>query len=244
MADANTHPSGELAELALGVLEDWEAVPVREHLATCAVCRSEYEEMESAAALLPFGTEEATPPEHLRESILEAVAADPRQIRGAPTVIRRRPVFWWAAAAASALVVAAVSAFVGYAANAADSNDRAEVVVRAAARGDLELARAADGTATVTFVHAPGETQGFIWVENLPPLPEGKAYQAWFTPDLASFEPSAVFTAASGGAWLSAREPIEGFVAMGLTIEDAGGASTPSGAPFVVVMLEGSAKRR
>ncbi|MGD9932388.1 MAG: anti-sigma factor [Dehalococcoidia bacterium] len=244
MADANTHPTGELAELALGVLEDWEAVPVREHLATCAPCRVEYDEMESAAAFLPFGTEEATPPAHLRESILGAVAADPRQIRSAPTVIRRRPVFWWAAAAASALVVAAVSAFVGYAANQAESDDRAQVVVQAAASGNLKLARAADGAVSVTFVHAPSATQGFVWVENLPPLPAGKAYQAWFTPDLASFEPSAVFTAASGGAWLSATEPLDGFVAMGLTIEDAGGATTPSGAPFVVVMLEGSAKRR
>lgn len=238
------HPVSLLPELALGVLDEVEAAPVREHLHGCESCRKEFEEMERVAAMLPLGAEDATPPGHLRESILGRVAAESQPVLSIAAARRRRQMFWWAAAAGFALVVASVSAFVGYAANDRDGNDRAEAVVRAAARGDLELARAADGATTMTFVHAPGATQGFVWVENLPELPEGKAYQAWFTPDLATFEPSAVFTSASGGAWLDATGPIDGFVAMGLTIEDAEGASTPSGAPFLVVILEESARRR
>lgn len=246
MVDEHGHPESLLAELALGVLAEDEAVAVRHHVAACLSCRAEYEEMERVAALLPFGIEEAAPPDGLRQSILKQVASDAHQLRSTPVVLKRRPVFWWAAAAASALIVASVAAFVGYAASAGPDkgNDRAEQVVEAAARGDLELARAADGDVSMTFVHAPGAREGFLWVHDLPPLPSGKAYQAWFTPDLSTFEPSTVFTLASGGAWLKATGPLDGFVAMGLTIEDKDGADAPSSAPFIVVMLEGSAQRR
>src|SRR6185295_5089475 len=93
------------------------------------------------------------------------------------------------------------------------------------------------------LLRAPGAHDAFAWLQGLPALPAGKAYQAWFTKDGTTMEPSAVF-GASGGIWLPAASEIEDFVAMGLTIEDDGGAKAPTQAPFMVVPFKTTARRQ
>ena len=93
----------------------------------------------------------------------------------------------------------------------------------------------------MTLVRAPGHRDAFVWVENLPVLPAGKAYQAWFIRD-GKAEPSTVFRGGSGGVWVKAGDPIDRFASMALTIEDNGGVQKPSGAPFVAVELQKSVR--
>jgi hypothetical protein len=78
-------------------------------------------------------------------------------------------------------------------------------------------------------------------VNDLPALPAGKAYQAWFTKDGATFEPSTVFTNASGGIWIAAGDSVDAYAAMGLTIEDAAGVAAPTQSPFLVIELSKTA---
>jgi hypothetical protein len=110
-------------------------------------------------------------------------------------------------------------------------------VLQAAAQGTLSVARGESGGVTASFVRAPGQSEGFAWVQGMPALPEGKAYQAWFTRDMKHFEPSSVFDTASGGVWLPAAGPLSDYAAMAFTIEDDHGAQAPTGEPFVVVDL-------
>ena len=73
--------------------------------------------------------------------------------------------------------------------------------------------------------------------------PEGKAYQAWFTRDGASFEPSTVFSTRQGGVWLPATAALDQYAAIGFTIEDDAGAKQPTQAPFAVMPLQAAARR-
>ena len=166
-----------------------------------------------------------------------------------PVVEFRRPArLRWALSVAAAVVAVAVLAGVAGYAIAPDTNggsDRAGWLVEAAARGTLLVSRTGGGGGlTATFVSAAGEHEGFVWVEGLPELTAGKDYQSWFTRAGSSFEPSAVFKASTGGVWLDARSAVDEYAAIGFTIEDDGGADAPSQAPFVVIELSRSARRR
>jgi hypothetical protein len=99
---------------------------------------------------------------------------------------------------------------------------------------------ATNGGAWAAFVRAPGATWGYVWVDGLPALPSGKAYQAWLTRDGKTFEPSATFDVSKGGVWVWADAQLESYAGLGLTIEDAKGARTPSEEPFVKVAFDGS----
>lgn len=236
------HPIEYLPELALGVLPEAEAMPVRVHLARCESCRDEFDEMVLVAALLPLAAEDAEPSPTVKEGVLARVGREPRPI---PIARRARPVRWLpiaAAVAALAVIAGAVSA--GYLAGARSGDDPGEdaVYAEAAARGTLQTVAGSAGNARAVVVRAPGRSEAFAWVEGLPALAAGKAYQAWFI-DAGGAEPAEVFATPEGGVWLSAKRSIDDYTAIGLTIEDKGGAKTPSAAPFVTVELNKRAGR-
>ena len=72
------HPLDYLPELALGVLAEEEAMPIRTHLATCASCRAEFEVMNAAVRMLPFAVQEVEPPAGTRDGLMKRIAAEPR----------------------------------------------------------------------------------------------------------------------------------------------------------------------
>lgn len=263
------HPVDFLPELALGVLPAAEAAPIRQHMATCQPCRAEYEEMARVAQLLPLAAEEIEPTPAARERLFERLRDEPGRgvvaqapIGGPdePIVVSKesaegkivRPVRWrWAGAiAASAAAILVGGAALGYAFRGADDerlkdeNARQALVVEAAGRGDLRVAVGVSGGMRASVVRAPGSKEAFVWVEGMPALVEGKRYQAWFTKDGKTFEPSTVFANGQGGLWLPARDAVDSYAAMGLTIEDEGGATEPSSAPFVIVDLTRSVRVR
>jgi hypothetical protein len=238
-----------LPELALGVLPEDEAAEIRRVLDDCADCRAELETLKAAVDLLPAAVDLNEPSALVKEAVLRRVsteaapAARPAPLPVQPRVLR--PAWRWAGAAAAAIALGIVGGVAGYALrDSGGTGARETAVLEAAGRGDLLVARFNDGTMETALVHAPGERDAFIWVDNLPALPEGKAYQAWFTRDFEEFEPSAVFESPHGGRWVEAGSEVDGYIAMGLTIEDASGAEVPSDAPFVVVELEKSARTR
>jgi hypothetical protein len=251
MSDHATHPVDYLPELALGVLPEAEAAEIEAVVTACEECKEELRLLQSAVRVLPAAASPGEPSPLVRDAVLQRIRAEQLDATAAPAAraIREpanvvRPRWAWLGAAVAAAIAAIVAAGVGgYALRGGDSADARETaVVEAAGRGDLLVARFEDGGVETSLVRAPGESDAFAWVENLPALPEGKAYQAWFTRDGATFEPSDVFTASDGGTWLSADAAIDDYAAMGFTIEDKGGAETPSSAPFVVVELQRSAR--
>lgn len=246
MTEREAHPVDLLAELALGVLRESEAAPIRGHLAECESCREEYEEMERVARLLPFAVEDVEPSPTVKDGLMQRIASEPRPlVRPVKAIPRWR---WAGAIAASAAALVVAGGVLGAVLFGPDNgsleteNARQGTLVQAFAQGTAAMTSAEQSGSKTTLLRAPGAHEAFIWVSHLPQLPEGKAYQAWFIRD-GKAEPSTVFETGEGGVWIEASDAVERFAVMGLTIEDKDGAQTPSQAPFIAVDLNGSVMR-
>lgn len=249
------HPSELLAEFALGVLSERDAARVREYIAEDADAMAEVEEMLRVARLLPFAAEDREPANDLRPGLLERIAREPIALPHSSTSanvtpMRRRPAWLMPVAAAAAAFFVLAAGLGGYAlGNSGGDEDleaeagRQENLLVAVANGRAESAMTSDGNVQVAVVHEVGARDAFTWVQGLPALPDGKAYQAWFTQDMAEFEPGPVFETSAGGVWLTSGLELDRYAAMAFTIEDAAGVQQPTQAPFVVVPLDVTARR-
>ncbi len=250
MTDNEEHPLDYLPELALGVLSEAEAGPLRIHVSRCDMCRAEFDEMSRVARMLPLAAEDIEPSSTLKDSVFQRIADESKVLAFPLAGAVIRPRRWQVASAIAAAIglVLVIGGATGFALRGGgDSNlkrdsARQAAVVEAAARGDLRVAKMDQGTEHIALLRAPGATDAFAWVDGLRQLPEGKAYQAWFTSDLRNFEPSTVFKTSSGGAWLPASTAVDSYGFVGITIENEGGAKVPSSPPFMVVDLSKSAR--
>ncbi len=239
------HPLDYLPELALGVLAEDDAPRIREHLETCASCRDEYETMVRAARLLPFAMEELEPGPEVRAGLMDRIASEPRLLRPKRGWPRWQQL---TAIAAAAAVLVVVGGFAGAFLTGSDNslteeNGLQRTLVEAVAEGNARRETAEQDGATTALVYAPGSSSAFAWVQNLPTLPDGKAYQAWFI-ESGTARPSDVFSTSEGGVWVSSPGDISHFGAFALTIEDKGGATQPSQTPFMVLTLGTAASRQ
>ena len=239
----NEHPLEFLPELALGVLADDDAPGIREHLAGCLSCQAEYEIMAEAARILPYAVEDIEPAPELREGLMQRITTEPRPLRAGPAAPAWQR---FAQIAAAAAVLLAAGAFAGSKLWGGDNsdleaeNERSGAFVQAIAQGNARRNTAESGETKAMVVHVPGRTSAFAWVEGMPSLPSGKAYQAWFI-DGGGARPSTVFSAANGGVWLESPADVASFNAIGITIEDDEGVDSPSQNPFMVVPLNSTA---
>lgn len=248
MTEQNEHPVDLLPELALGVLTEGEAAELRAHLAACASCQAEHDELQRVARLLPFAAEDREPSAATKAAVMDRIATEPRPSPTRSNVIRPRwPVF--GAAAAAGLLLLALGGFGGWLLGSDDTSDledqleRQQVVVNAAADGTLRTASAASGDARATLLTVPGSPDAFVMMSNPPELEAGKRYQAWFIRG-ATPEPGEVFEDASG-VWLRAEDgTLDDFGAVAFTIEDEDGAQRPSQDPFMVIEVGTAARAR
>jgi anti-sigma-K factor RskA len=74
MKCAEIHPN--VAAFALGELEDEETAEIQRHLASCAGCQSELEELEKVNRVLEAAPPPAVPPAYLKGEILSRVRAE------------------------------------------------------------------------------------------------------------------------------------------------------------------------
>ena len=268
LTEPQEHPVEFLAELALGVLPEGEATPVRLHIETCETCATEFAEMTRVTALLPYAAQEVAPSDQVRQRLFDRIAAEPkggaaatstattpteplkfgRAVTGntSPTPIRRWAIF--AAMAAGLLLFAA--GIGGFWIGSGSSNDKSNndvkryaSIVESAARGTLAIDTAEAGAAHVRVMRSPGSNEAYAWVEGLPSLPSGKVYKAWYIQG-GSISPSTAFTASEGSVWLPAPGRVDQFGQMGITIESDKDAKQPSQAPFVAVQLHSAARAR
>lgn len=238
------HPVDYLPELALGVLGEDLAPAIREHLAACASCQAEFTVMTEATKLLPFAVHEAEPPAGQRSALMDRIASEPRVLR---PVRAARPVWqWFGVAAAAAAIFLAAGGVIGASVSGTDGaatreRDNQRALVQAVAQGTASRDTAEQNGTKATLVFAPGTDAAFAWLEGLPELPKGKAYQAWFIGDSTPL-PSNVFASAAKGVWVDSPANVDSFAAFALTIEDDSGAQAPTQQPFVVVSLNAAAR--
>lgn len=241
MTEQTEHPVDFLPELALGALPEVEAARLRSHVDDCASCMREYLQMLDVARVLPLAGEDVNVSPSVRDGVMGRIEREPR-----PIGQNRRAGWYWRPAALAAgiglLIAAGIGGgfAIGHSKDGNVGNAAQEGLVAALVQGTARTNHVQAGSLQMTFVHAPGADSGYVSAENLPPLPAGKAYEAWFSKDGTHMEASTVFTS-DGGTWVEAPGPISHYVAMGFTIEDASGAQAPTTAPFALISLSETA---
>jgi hypothetical protein len=226
----------DLALYALNALTGEERANLEKHLATCAACRLELEQLRGDGALLALSTAGPRPPVRARQRLLDAVAKEAasaptlsQKMRkdGAPGVMPPRRSWWgvlgWAATLA--VLVFAASLWKENAALRSNLSTWRNV----ASQQELELGHARDVVATLTSpdvqrvtlvsVKTPPQPQGkafylrnrggllFI-ANNLPPLPPQKAYELWLIPVQGAPIPAGVFKPDAHGSATMVNPPL------------------------------------
>ena len=239
------HPQFEedLALYALGALERGSCAVLEGHLAECAACRRELEQMQGDAALLGLSATGASPPQAARARLLQSVVREPHP---RAVAMRRR---WWALAPVFSTAVLALFGILLWQENAA-LKDSLEETRAQAEQGRLESRRArevlailmAPDAAHFTLVAAETKPQpqgkvvyvasrGCVFLgSSLAPLPPAKAYELWLVPASGAPVPVGVFKPdARGSATLVGPRPANlPAKAFAITIEPEGGSPTPT----------------
>ena len=237
MNDATRHEDHErlrddLAAYALGALGEGEAADLQRHLEGCESCRARLQWLTPAIDVLPAAVPQESPPEALRERLMETVrdeAAPP-----ARATRERRPARapWLSfvlrpatALAATALIAAGVG--VGYV--VADGDDPA-----APASETLKAEALTSNVSATLELHGDS---GTLHVNQMPELDPDEVYEVWVQ-RAGVMEPASLFVLDSKGAALAAVPgPLENAEAIAVTVEPSGGSQSPTTDPLLQAEL-------
>ena len=221
----------------LGALPPDEHDGFERHLADCAACRSDVDDLRVAADALPVSVPPVAPPPALKARIMAVVeseaellaaagargdTAGPAPARRAPA--RRRSLGAWfarpgvALACAAALLVGAVG---GVVLSGGGEDTRTVVAETQAPGADVRLNVGEDGSTLVA--------------RNMPAPPAGRIYQVWLKRPGEDPEPTSVLwsTRADGSADVAVPGSLDGVEAVLVTDEPEGGSDAPTKAPVI-----------
>jgi anti-sigma-K factor RskA len=229
------------AAYLLGALPEDERDGYEAHLAGCAVCREEIEQLGPAAEALPASVEPMAPPPELksrimaeveREAVLLAAAGPAADRAPAERAPRRR--FRWTlprlalapVAAAAALLVVGVAIGLGIAGLGDGGRTVTASVDAARAPGAGAQIEVEDGAATLT-------------AHGLPAPPSGRVYQVWLKRPGRAPEPTSALFSPSRDGTATATVPgsLDGIDQVLVTDEPMGGSRMPTREPLVVASL-------
>ena len=237
----------DLALYALGSLEGSERQALQAHLAQCAACRRELQQLCSDMGLLALATMGPVPPVTARARMLSSLANEPR-VR---TVRKRSPSWWLLAPMAAAIVLAAISIVLWRQNNALRQDLAQQLKQSGENRAEVERARevlallSAPDAIRVTLVatNAKPQPQGkaiyrsqtgslVFLASNFAPLPPEKAYELWLLPTSGAAPiPVGVFKPDSRGSASVLMPSLPKDLqakAFAVTIEPETGSSTPT----------------
>jgi len=218
----------------LGALDDREREAFETHMAGCAACRREVEQLRVAADALPAGVPQFAPPPELKDRIMAIVNAEAELLAAAgdqadrppaPAPRRaRRPVLAWLArpAVALACALALIVAGVGAGVLLRGDGDMHTVVADTQAPGAQVELRMSDDSATLVARH-------------MPPPPSGRIYQVWLKRPGRDPQPTSVLWSvdAAGSADVAVPGAMEGVESVLVTDEPEGGSRTPTKPPVI-----------
>jgi anti-sigma-K factor RskA len=234
---------------ALDALTGPDRARFERHLGECDACRQEARSLREAAGRLPAVTA-APPPQRLREQVLAEAARTRQQPpvtvdgpagpgTGLRMPRRRAPRMAVAIAGGCMLVALVLSGLfidTQHRLGQEQAHNRAITTVLNAPDATMMSARApTGGTATVVMSHRQHAL--VLTTAKLPALPAGQRYQVWLM---------GPHTARSAGMLprqrrgMTAPVVVSGVVPgdeVALTVESAGGASSPSSAPMLMLVL-------
>jgi len=222
----------------LGALPELEAEVFEKHVAACAECRSEVEQLRVAADALPRAVEPVVPPPELKESIMRTVWAEAEERREArsqrpgwrASLLERLPRLSPALAAAAAACVLAIGIAIGVGvANIGGGSSKTVTAL-------VDHTRAPSGNASLVV---PGSGRGAILnVQGLPDPGPGKVYEIWVQRDGTLQPAGALFSVSSGGSGTAGIPgSLDGVQAVAVTAEPDGGTLKPTQMPLLTVKL-------
>jgi len=238
----------DLALYALDSLQGDGLAALKTHLAECASCRRELEQLRGDMALMALSAAGPKPPQRARQRLMDMLAREPRKLEAV-----RRPL--WAVAGgicAAALAVIAVLLWRDNSALIQEGRKEISEWRSLASQQELELAQARRVVETLTASSAvhytlvsakrPPQPQGkaiyvrdraslIFLASNLPKLPPLKAYELWLIPTSGAPIPAGVFKPDAHGSATVLNPPLPAGVeakAFAMTIEPEQGSSTPT----------------
>jgi anti-sigma-K factor RskA len=195
-------PHDLTAAYALDALEPEEAEAYERHLSRCEECREQLAELTETSSALAYGSAAPAPPPRLRESVLEAAAAERSNV--VPLVRRNRWMTRGLAVAAAAVACIAVG---------------------------LGVALSQSSKPQRTWTVSVGPTgHATLGVSGLASAPHGKTYEAWIIPAGKAPQPAGLFAGNAAAMRLSGLVPKHAVVAV--TVEPAGGSTKPTTTPI------------
>ncbi|XKK60792.1 anti-sigma factor [Streptomyces sp. ARC32] len=257
-------PHLDVGAYVLHALPPDEAAAFEKHLANCAACRREVEELSGTAALL--GAAEArTPSPELRDRVLGLIAGvrqergslrEPlgaRTRQGAPgrtggaeeQRYRRRARRLGLALAASVAAAAALGGATWWQHSEADSARREAAAAHAAGQELADVLAAPDATistaelphdATASVIASRAQEQAAFVASGLPPLDGGRVYELWYE-EAGAFRPAGLLAGTGGRQAHILEGPLEGATAVGITVEPSGGSPQPTTDPLGVLSI-------
>lgn len=236
-----------VAAYALDALDPDDRTEFEGHLATCAICQREVDEMQNVAGLLAHAADDVAPPPALRDRIMRA-ARDQRSPRPRSRHSLWRTVPWLAAAAGLAIAAVQTTRYRrehadGVLAEAENARLRLDV----SARDSLLSAVLAPGVQTIEM-RATGQPPAarlyynrvtrelLLAAYSLPPASPGRTYQLWgLVPGRDPVSLGVFNTDQQGRARVLLQVPAGSSVAQSaVTEEPAGGSPAPTTTPFLV----------
>jgi len=233
--------SEDVASYLLGALPDPEREAFERHLAGCAECRREVEDLGVAVDALPAAAPPVTPPPELRQRIMAVVDSEASLLAAAggraderpqPARAPRRSLFGRrrslrpAFALAASVVLLAVGAALG-GILAGGGGERTVVAQTSgpAAQASARLKVSDDGSQLV--------------LSDFPQPPPGRVYQVWTQRPGQNPEPTDVLWTplADGSATVSVPGSLNGVQKVLVSAEPRGGSAAPTSMPVVAATL-------
>ncbi|HEX6805390.1 MAG TPA: anti-sigma factor [Terriglobales bacterium] len=251
----SVHPqfAEDLALYALDCLDPGDRAAMEKHLAACASCRRELEQLRGDAALLALTATGPLPPARARKRLMDAIGQEtlsPRSLR-----LRWWPLLGWGGALASIVILAVL-----WKQNAQLKHAVAQWQTRAQEQSShLDQARRVAETLSATdamrvtvlpvnYKTPPPEGKaiysrqrnGLIFMAtNLHALPPQKAYELWLIPMQGAPIPAGIFKPDAHGGAMVINPPLPAGVeakAFAVTIEPEQGSASPT----TPIMMMGS----
>ncbi|MFB7087177.1 anti-sigma factor domain-containing protein [Streptomyces sp. NPDC056296] len=240
-------PHLDVGAYALHALPPDEEAAFENHLASCAECRREVDELTRTASLLGAGEARQPSPE-LRHRVLGQISTVRQERLERPHVRerpRRRQRILGFALAASVAAAAALGGIAWWQHTEADSAQEEAADLHTGAEALADVLAAPDATintaelpdgATASVVASRAQGQAAFIASGLPPLTDDQVYELWYAEE-GEFRPAGLLSGAGGRQAHILDGPLEGATAVGITVEPAGGSQQPTTDPLSVISV-------